>query len=455
MWNPRYRLASLASHWPTRGFLAGLALTTPFISNPLFNEIALLFVVPLLIDLFARGIRFRAAFQITPILAIIYVLAALHLIAIYTTPFWTGVLSGVVWASGATGIFLLASDDRDSPNDILKGLFVGLIATAAIVSVAGLIKYMLQLNGYVFGAMINSCFGRYPQGTTFCGDYNLFALYMVIAAIGLSVYILSSDHTTLRRWTFLLSLAAILAAGFFAGSRRYMFVVPLVPVLWVAFAVWKRPAVEVARLSLLPIIATSALYMTFSYPFPRVDADKMIVIEAALSEWINPGPAESRSERLRPPEDDLAAREVSPRVLASTMGVDENFGFDTRVERWQLGWTMVKEDGYLFGRGFSYHRQFACHFVECEFADYPHAPIMSSWIAFGIVGFLLVLSFYGLTGVNIFISGKEGILSGVTPVVLAVMPYSLISGDTIFSLPQTIIAALLVERIARRVRYET
>ena len=77
--------------WPTRGFLAGIAATAPFMANPVSNLAVVILVLPLLIDLAVRGVRLRPFLQLTPILLVIYVLAAMHLAAIGTKPYWTSV----------------------------------------------------------------------------------------------------------------------------------------------------------------------------------------------------------------------------------------------------------------------------------------------------------------------------------------------------------------------------
>ncbi|KQV19472.1 hypothetical protein ASC97_29160 [Rhizobium sp. Root1203] len=448
--------------WPSRGFLAGLALSAPFVANPYPTSVAVLLLLPLLFDLVLRGIHFRQLFTWQPIHFVIAALATLHLVALAmnTTPFFTETFIFLVWSGGVVGISLLASYSDDRPDDIVWGLFAALAATSVPIAAAGLAKYGLQQHGILFGSMINSCFGRYPQGTTFCGDYNLFGLYLGGAAIGISAFILCTKGRPFLLAVLLVSLSIVLAAGFFAGSRRFLALAALVALFWAthAFVSPKR----VAYTAILPAFLLAAMYGYFSAPRDKVADENTVTIEqmvaGALGLPAQPSPMEIAASR-QPPRGTsgpmstdekghprvLAARDVSPTALASTL--EDDMGFASRVEKWSLGWDMVKQNGYFWGQGFNYHRVFSCRFVDCEYIDYPHAPILSAWIGFGVLGLVLSFAFYAITGINILLAGRIGLLSGVSFFALGVMPYSLISGDTIFSLPHAVIAAVLASII--------
>ncbi|HRN87732.1 MAG TPA: O-antigen ligase family protein [Hyphomicrobium sp.] len=447
--------------WPTRGFLVGAALTTPFLVNIVPTWIAALFALPLLADIAFRGIRLRAAFRLTPLLGIIYALALANLLAIETTPYKINVVYAMIWSGATVGLFLLAMDEQDRPDEIIKGLFSCLAPIAALFAVAGLIKHVLQIEGYVFASLIDTCVSGYPQGTSFCGDYNLYALFLAVGAIGLSVIVLSRKHSIWMTGLLLVALSAVLCAGFYVGSRRFMFVVLLVPMLWVAYALWSRPPKEVLGLALIPLIVTSALYAGVNQRAEAMSDYRNIAIEEVVADWFSKVIGHTAEVREDPreeaayeePKKDVHwPRTVSPEGLAKTMTPSEGFGLASRLDRWSLGLQLVEENNYVSGSGFSYHEVFACRFVNCEHIDYPHSPILSAWIGFGIVGLLLALGFYAVTIYNLFVAGKAGLLSGASAVTLAVMPYSFISGDTIFSLPHTMIGALLIEVSARTAR---
>lgn len=462
--------AGMASsfRWPSRGFLAGLALATPFVASPLPAPIASLLVAPLLLDLLVRGIRLRPLLRPAPIVIIIGCFAALHLgaLAIGSTPFPYDVLKNLVWSGGAVGIVLLASAEIDRPEQIIPG-FLGIMALTAIpIAIAGLVKYWLQLHGILFGSMINSCYGRYPQGTTFCGDYNLFALYLGVAAIAVSWLLLHRSNGKCATVILSVGLAIVFTADVYAGSRRFIALAAIIGTYWGVHAIFSP--YRVFRAAMIPLIIGTALTFYFGLPRDKIADEEAVTVAQIFADLLNLPKQPSPVELLRmkalldgtagPASIDengnprlLAARDVSPLAMATTF--NNSFGFESRVDKLRLGWELVKENGYFLGRGFSYHKIFSCKFVECRFIDYPHAPILSAWIGFGVLGLLLAIAFYAVTAINIWTSGKYGLSSGTTMVVLATLPYSAISGDTILSLPHIIGAAMMASVSAGIIRY--
>lgn len=453
--------------WPSRGFLAGLALATPFVASPLPAPIASLLVVPLLLDLFIRGIRLRPLLKPAPIVIVIGCFAVLHLgaLAIGSTPFARDVIKNLVWSGGAVGIVLLASAEIDHREQIISGFLAIMALTAIPIAIAGLVKYWLQLHGILFGSMINSCFGRYPQGTTFCGDYNLFALYLGVAAIAVSWFLLHRKNGKLATIILSIGLAIVFTADVYAGSRRFIALAVIIGAYWGVHAIFSP--YRVFRSAVIPLIFGIALTFYFGLPRDKIADEDTVTVAQIVAGWLNlpkqPSPIELLETKMPPigtygpaSTDEkggrrvLSARDVSPRALATTF--EDNYGFGSRVDKLKLGWEMVKENGYLLGRGFSYHEIFSCKFVECKFIDYPHSPVLSAWIGFGVIGLLLAIAFYVVTAINIWISGKYGLLSGTTMVVLATLPYSAISGDTILSLPHIIGAAMMASVSADFVR---
>lgn len=370
---------------------------------------------------------------------IVAFLAALHIAVIWSTPYWPAVTRDLVWSGYVMVIMLLASGPEDSPLDICHGLLFGVAVTASIVSLFGLLKYWLQLHGIIFSEVLKSCGGTYPQGSTLCSDYNMFSLFMLIGAIGTS-------YLALRRQSFLLSIlvAACFSAAMLAGSRRFVATAVLVPLIWLTYGAWRMPLRKVVLLAISPVMIVSFLYYALdNRRYQAIPDSEIIYAEDVLGQLV-----ENLGLRLDWIEGSKAAwigkpyaRTVLPDALAGTL----DGGLKSRIERWKFSWQMIQEDGYIFGRGFRYHREFACHFVKCEYIDYPHAPLLAAWVAFGLTGLFLAIAFYGVMLLNVFRAGKEGILSGATPIALAVLPYSLISGDTILSLPHALIGAMLVE----------
>jgi len=450
--------------WPSRSFLAGIALTSTFAANPLPTSVAALLIVPLLIDIVSRGLALRSLLRITPLTAVIYILVGAYLLAILFTPtrFAGDVLFGIVVSLGVVGIVIVADDGRS--NQLINGFFVGIASTATLFASLGLAKYWLQLNGYIFEALINTCGVAYPQGSAFCGDYNLYGLYMLVGSIGLTVLVFRARSTNSAAFL-QTALAVVVIAGTFAGSRRFMIVLPLIPMLWIAIAAWQEPLKKVLSFSILPLAVYGALYGGVFGPERSATSDKsVVIIERAIKDFFSKksdltATAIDTTQTssidwglpVPPPTYELAPRSVSPRAMAESMGAEYGYGLGSRVERWKRAWTDIQENGYLLGSGLAYHEQFSCAFVACEFIDYPHAPLLSAWISFGVLGAILVAAFYGITAFNIFKAGRRGFLSGASIVALATLPYSFVSGDILFSIPHVVIGAMLAQEAARQV----
>ena len=77
--------------------------------------------------------------------------------------------------------------------------------------------------------------------------------------------------------------------------------------------------------------------------------------------------------------------------------------------------------------------------------DYPHFPILSEWLVGGLAGAVVAVAIYFFLFRSIWRSGRAGWTSGSNAIALAVVPYSLLSGDTLFSIPQFIIVCLLAQ----------
>lgn len=136
-------------------------------------------------------------------------------------------------------------------------------------------------------------------------------------------------------------------------------------------------------------------------------------------------------------EDFLVLKEpwrTYPQVLASTMSAQEQFGFESRIVRWDFAWDLIK-DALWFGSDFSYHEKFSCKFVACKHVDYPHSPLLSAWLAGGVGLFFLVCIFYSLLGMLPVCRWYVGLKFAVMPIVLMIVLFSLLSGDTLFSIP--------------------
>lgn len=424
-----------------RGFWGGVALTAPFLLNPLPGFLAATpALIPLLVHLAIHRFSIAQLLRFDLLLALIYLNVVLVIAGVLfsESPFEKDTVTQVIIAAGCVGIYLLAPPDRYAQARLIQGFFTVLCSAAALFAVLGLVKYWLQLNGYVFGALAGRYSEYYPQGTTFCGDYNIYGFFMVAAAFGFVALLLRPE---LVRWQIVLfsfGLAACFVSGVFAGSRRFYFVAALIPTMWLAATIVNKQWMNaVLRASLVCVFALLLLLPFAIGKLKPATADVQVI--QLKAPW-----APRSSAELGLNSDNLRAREVTPEAMSTTMTQDKAYGFDTRQERWKLGWQMIQQDGYLLGRGISYHKEFSCRFVNCEFIDYPHAPLISHWIAFGLAGFLLALGLFVSIAVLIVQAGRTGIETGASFLAISAMPYALISGDTVFSLSPAIVAFLVL-----------
>ncbi|PYF02681.1 hypothetical protein BJ122_11018 [Rhodopseudomonas faecalis] len=424
-----------------RGFWVGVALTAPFLLNPLPGFLAATpALIPLLVHLAIHRFSIRQLLRFDWLLALIYLNVVLVLAGLLFSgsPFAKDTVTRVIVALGCVGIYLVVPPDRYAQARLIQGFFAALCSAGAIFALAGLVKYWLQLNGFVFESLVGVCSDMYPQGTTFCGDYNIYGYFMAAAAFGFVALLLRTDLVRWQIVVFSFGLAACFVSGVFAGSRRYYFVAALIPTMWLAATIvnkqWKT---TVLRASLVFVFSLLLLLpFAINKLEPATAGVQVIELSAPL--------ASRSSAELGLNSDNLKAREVTPEAMSTTMTQDKAYGFDTRQERWKLGWQMIQQDGYLLGRGFSYHKEFSCRFVNCEFIDYPHAPLISHWIAFGLAGFLLALGLFASIAVLIIQAGRTGIETGASFLAISAMPYALISGDTVFSLSPAIVAFLVL-----------
>jgi hypothetical protein len=208
----------------------------------------------------------------------------------------------------------------------------------------------------------------------------------------------------------------------------------LIPILWVTLCVRVVPLRNFFRDVLLPIAGMACIvgliFFIVRNPVPVKNATVVYYNKPSM-EIV-----------------DFKIRKTDPDTLVKVMGtVQENYiyGFDTRIPKWRLGLDLLSDGNWIRGIGFDYHTAFSCRFVDCQYMDYPHFPIMSEVLIGGFGGGLVSIAVYGMFFLSIWRSGRKGLLSGSSVIALAVFPYSILSGDTIFSVPQFIIICLLVE----------
>jgi hypothetical protein len=122
--------------------------------------------------------------------------------------------------------------------------------------------------------------------------------------------------------------------------------------------------------------------------------------------------------------------------MLGTINADSEYGAGARIDRWKLG----AQGLTIAGSGFDYHTEFSCKFTKCREVDYPHMPVISEWLIGGVVAGLAAIGFYA--GLLWAAWRRRAVIP--TAALLVTMPYSLISGDTLFSLPQMMAVGMVV-----------
>jgi hypothetical protein len=428
----------------SRGWLVGAGLTFPFFANPFqVKYLGLLIVLPLLIHVLRHGVVFCNYLTLNTFLVAIYAaaLALVGAVSISDSNFKLETIGNVIVAIFLVVIYLSASDRNLRAKKIPQGFFSILCFTAACFGTLGLTKYWLQINGITFRFLIG-CGGDYPQGSSFCGDYNNFATYMLLAGIGFSWFLTTSRNFVLMLF-YSVCLAIVLSAAYYSGSRRFFLSAPVIPLMWITCAYLRNEWRAVARFAAMTSSFIVMIFIIFSTS-SRLDSLPPNAAIIGLAEASTSLDTSNKTISDISTEPDLIPRTVGIPLLIGSVINDQKLGLTSRLDRWAFGMDLIKLNGYFLGSGLDYHNKFSCYYSECKTIDYPHSPIISFWISFGVAGLLLSIFFYASLFQIAKFSGKEGLLNGSTFALVILLPYSLFSGDTYLSLATVISAGLVM-----------
>ncbi len=462
----------------SRAYWAGGLLSVPFVMVPLkenmYPYLAVL-AVPLITNVFRDGICIRDI-RITPLIGITIAIVWIHMMSYIVGPTEYGgrVFVDMAAALVAVGLLLAASQSADS-SELTKGFWGVMIPAGALIMVIALVKYILLENGYVLRMLMYECGVDYPRGTNLCSDYNLFGIVVVAASIGFITNIFQGAKSKRVQLIMLISMALFVAV--YSGSRRIYISIPVLIINYIACGIYYRVQIrEITIVGMMILGSTVSLFFvfgSFGQNIVKIGEDYVIganedsnaVKTTALVSILEPGVpaftellAVAKAEAVADTEapsliesafagEPLLIPKVDPGTLYQSIDPNEAFGLQSRIERWRFGWELIKENGYIAGSGFAYHKPFSCRFVNCEYMDYPHAALISAWIYGGIVGIVIILGLYMYLLTSMLQAGWKGIMSGATPMVLVIAPSTLISGDTILSIPHFIISACLLESV--------
>lgn len=430
-----------------RGFLAGIALSFPLVAHSLpssYKALDYVVFLPLTLHLLASGIRLtKIKFQ-SPLIAIILLVMALNTVGLATSDsaYAAQTLKDIIRTIILFGFFIVSLDADYKPEKMTDGFFFSAIALSAVSTPLGMAKMFLYERGILIKYFLVNCAERYPQGAALCGDYNMFGLSILVGIIGILYFFLRSKQKPIHTIILLLLLTAFMTTGLYAGSKRFLLLFLVLPI-FIIIGVWKNLKQKwILFVVLLPFIVSTHFFLNESFKSSQKNKD-FVVVDSIFDANIQ-RPKNMTALSLSELQKIGTPRAVDPNAMASTFSEEQAFGFTSRVQHWIFALSLLK-DNYLTGMGFDYHLLYSCEFTDCLFIDYPHLTILSGGLISGLLGGLVVTLFYVFLLFQVYKLGIEGWRTGITPLSLLIMPYSLLSGDTILSVPQTISIALILE----------
>jgi hypothetical protein len=380
------------------GYCAGLAFAVPIYNEFFYWYISITLLLPLLFCLIQVGFVVRkpnAALIPFGLLFIFYVLVSL----IKPSEYAGHITKELMLALYLFLIYLVSSEES------LSGFFDAIIPLGVITALIGLIKAGLLDRGYLIGYIIDSC-NSYPAGSGLCLNYNNLGLIWLIACLG-------CINRGLWYW-----IPLIIAAGALVGSRRFLVLMFFVPVIWFYF----RRYFTIAKAFILVFLSFLIINLTSSpesFERFRFGAEEYKII-------LSYGKPEMDAS--------ININRSTPSAILGTMS-DGTLGTSSRLDLWAYAWDLVS----FKPQGLSYHIKFSCEFSGCADYVYPHSSILSAWLAGGFIFAVVAVFFYLWPLYSVFASGSIISIS----LLLISMPYSLISGDTVFSIP-IFISAMIV-----------
>lgn len=395
----------------TKGFWGGIAMSAPFYAEFFSWFWAATLILPLLfLVAFRRGKLSLPHAAILPMLGLLL----LHVIALgYSeTRFEFQVIKDLITASFILSVYLLADEDTS------EGFFYAVIPLGIVTAVLGLIKAGMLDKGYLVGFILDNCY-YYPAGSALCVNYNNLGLLWLVAALG----------CLKNRWWLLLPI--LVAAGMLSSSRRFIVLAGILPFVWVVLqgipAVTKSMIVAVMVLLTIYCVTDPASFERYRFgqePYKVVFNfyNKDAHIDENVSTDVSTG-ADSVEGMVG---GSVQINRSVPSAMLSTM-TDGTLGTASRSAYWKLAFSNI---GWI-PQGWIYHEGFSCFFSSCTEFHYPHMSIMSEWIIGGVFFGMVAIMFYAFPG-WVVLRRKSTVHIAL---LMFAVPYSLISGDTVFSLP--------------------
>lgn len=334
------------------------------------------------------------------------------------TIFAKQIIKDLIIASFLIYIYSLAG------REMLSGFFSILIPLALITALFGLMKAALLDRGYLIDFIFQNC-SPYPAGSALCINYNNLGLIWLVAALG----------CMRKRWWVLIPV--LLAAGALVSSRRFLILMAFLPFIYFSIegklSIIKSLFIIAFSVTIIQSTSNPASFERFRFgdePFQIINTEKIKISSFTVA---NP----KLNNAAKPP----SINRSTPEAILGTMA-DSTLGTGSRLDLWKVGLSMLS----YFPHGWNYHQIFSCLFASCTGYSYPHMSIMTEWIIGGVIfGFIALLSY---TWPFYIIFLKKNNMA--TSLFLISTPYSLISGDTVFSLPICLSCMLVALSAASR-----
>lgn len=284
--------------------------------------------------------------------------------------------------------------------NVIKRYIVYLMAIGCAVSLLGIYKLYLFSQGVMLDWVGDAAGNQYPWGTSLVSDYNFYSSTALIGMLA-AMWLALNDVTKLRRafgWGVVL---VCLAAGFFAGSRRFWVLAPLAS-LSVAL-ISKRMARGAAHSGRAIILLSIFVVAVFCLVF------------FALND-----------------ETGVFGADIFHRLES----LNDQSSFSDRTDRWQFALDYLDGGILLLGDGFKYLYVYSQRFTGGEVLDYPHNPILSAAMYGGVIGFVFASLFYlfaMIVAIKLILHGQsENRLLGV--MIIAQFFFVIISANSLFSI---------------------
>jgi len=423
-----------------RDFFAGMAMATPFVGAMIpypWLFIALAAGVPFILHIAHAGIRFPQFNRIPRIIWFTALIGTVHLYGLWIGPtaYWPRTIADMTLAAAGVFVFLAGRERSKEHGEMLVGFFTVLIPFAVAVAGFGLFKAALFERGCLLGFIFERYGNLYPSGSSLKDDYNIYSLSLAVAGVGMVVNTLKGHGSAARIAFTVVGLAVVISAGVLTPSRRFPIAALFIPGLWLSAGVFLFPRSEWSRRIFIPIAVTACAVLFLCTAIrSSLPVSHYQVFSLAGS---SPSPVVS--------QDRIYNVGTATGRLLETVRKEHSYGFASRTDRFVLAKDILVDRAWLAGIGFAYHEPFSRRFTAGSSMDYPHFPLLSEWLIGGVIGALTALTIYLSLSHTLWCLGLRGWMSGMTPIAFVVLFYSLLSGDTLFSAPQFIIACLLAQ----------